>query len=109
MSSSNTNTNRNTNTILDHNNNYYNVDKTTSTYSSSSHGLLCLPRDGNANAHYTITTKPGVHAQALSKSNGGTVTVIPTLNVLELNHERRVIHFDLLRHELLRQVILDLP
>ncbi|KPI83032.1 hypothetical protein ABL78_7950 [Leptomonas seymouri] len=58
----------------------------------------------------TRTTRPPpARPAALSSSGGGSASVTTTLNVLELNKERRLVHFDLLGEELLRQVTVDLP
>ncbi|KPA75555.1 hypothetical protein ABB37_08441 [Leptomonas pyrrhocoris] len=58
----------------------------------------------------TRTTRPPpARPTALSSSGGGSASVATTLNVLELNKERRLVQFDLLGEELLRQVTVDLP
>jgi hypothetical protein len=58
----------------------------------------------------TRTTRPPpARPTALSSSGGGSASVATTLNVLEINKERRLVHFDLLGEELLRQVTVDLP
>lgn len=56
------------------------------------------------------TTRPlPARPTALSSSGGGSASVVTTLNVVELNAERRLVQLDLLGEELLRQVTVDLP
>lgn len=59
--------------------------------------------------NFYLTIKKNVKPHALNRASGGTATVIPTLNLLELSTPRTVIQYDMLGKELLRQVVLDLP
>lgn len=63
----------------------------------------------SAQPFFCSTVKYGATPTSLDEVAGGTATVLPTLNVVELNKERHVIQFDLLGQELLRQVAMDLP